>query len=79
MMTALEATVSMLKMMPESDILKVKSYVTGIFEHKAESPFIYLTKDEILEQLSVSRQQAFAGQYTEAMAVHEQITSKYGL
>ena len=78
-MTALEATISMLRSMPESDILKVKSYVASIFEHKSESPFVYLTKEEILEQLSVSRQQADLGDYQEAMAVHEQITSKYGL
>lgn len=78
-MTALETTISMLKNMSESDVLKVKSYVTSIFEHKTECPLRFLTKDEILGQLSVSRQQATSGKFQEALAVHESITEKYGI
>ena len=62
-MSTLEATVSMLESMPEEARIKVFIYTKNLFtSNKPASPFVPLTEEKILSDLSISRQQAANGE-----------------
>lgn len=62
-MSTLEATVSMLESMPEEARMKVFTYTQSLFtSNKPANPFVPLTEEKILSDLSISRQQAANGE-----------------
>lgn len=52
-MNTLEATVSMMKQLPESDLLKIQAFVR-LFFPDSSNPFVPLTEEEIYSQLARS-------------------------
>ena len=62
-MSTLDATVSMLDSMPEEARIKVFMFTQQLFTSiKPASPFVQLTEEKVLSDLSISRQQAANGE-----------------
>ncbi len=78
-MSTLEATVSMLEAMPEEARLQVFEYTQNLFGAKErENPFLPLTKDQILEDLAVSRKQIDEGEVCPMDDALDELEKKYG-
>ena len=85
-MSTYEATVSMLRELPESDLLKVKAYISSFFvpsntqsESVKDNPFRPLSEDEIYEQLSQARAHVEEGRVKPAMQASANVRAKHGL
>ena len=83
-MSTYEATISMIKELPEPDLLIVKEFVRRL-SHKSEerkeifNPYKALTREEIIEQLAIAKMHANSGMVNEAHSVSSDIREKYGL
>ncbi len=78
-MSTLEATVSMLEAMPEEARLQVFEYTQNLFgAKKPQNPFLPLTKDQILEDLAVSRKQIDEGEVCSMEDALDELEKKYG-
>ncbi len=79
-MTVFENTVSMMEALPESDLIEIQNFIKKLhILRSAESPFRPLTEDEIMNDLSVSREQIAQGKCREMGQAIEGIRRKYGL
>ena len=85
-MSTYDATVSMLQELPESDLLKVKAYISSLFissnsqgESVIDSPFTPLSEDEIYDQLAHARMHAKEGKVKPAKQTSANVRAKYGL
>ena len=77
-MRTLDATVSMMKQLPEQDLLKVHAFVK-LFFPDTSNPFHPLTEDEIYRQLKEVRDHAASGKTKDARQVSANVRAKYGL
>lgn len=77
-MSTLEATVSMMKQLPERDLLKIQAFVRLFFPEDF-NPFAPLTEEEIYAQLERSRKHAEEGKLKDARQVSANVRAKYGL
>lgn len=76
-MSTLEATVSMLEMLPESELATVRRFIVqNIIKN---NPFQKLTEEKLLEDLETSRAQYEAGQYSDMGEAIQEIGERYGL
>ena len=76
-MSTLEATVSMLEMLPESELATVRRFIVqNIIKN---NPFQKLTEEKLLEDLETSRAQQEAGQYSDMGEAIQEIGERYGL
>lgn len=79
-MSTLEATVSMLEVLPEADLIRIQNFARNLLLSQDSSyPFQPLTKAQIIAQLDESRSQYEAGNYQEAVQFSEDLVAKYGL
>lgn len=79
-MSTLEATVSMLELLSERELLVIQKLVQRIFEsHEKNNPFQPLTEEQIYTLLTASRQQAENGEYDDASDFYKEMTAKYGV
>ena len=78
MMNTLEATVSMMKQLPERDLLKVHAFVRLFFPETA-NPFSPLTEEEIYAELGRSRKHSEEGKLKSAKLISSNVRAKYGL
>ena len=61
-MSTLEATISMLEIMPEESRRMVFEYTQELFESdKAANPFVPVNEEQILKDLEISREQTSQG------------------
>ena len=77
-MSTLDATVSMIKQLPERDLLKVHAFVRLFFPETAD-PFAHISEDEIYMQLERARNHAASGKVKDARQVSADVRAKYGL
>ena len=78
-MSSLEATVSMLEVMPEEARAKVLEFTQGLFtSHKPQSPFVPLTKEQVLADLAESRRQIAEGKGMDARQALDEMGRKHG-
>lgn len=79
-MNTLENTVSMMKMLPESDLVKIQDFTKKLFNlHITDNPFKPLSEEDILRDLEISRNQIAQGKCKEMGPAIEGIRAKYGL
>ena len=83
-MSTLEATVSLLKNLPENDLIKIKAYIGRIINNKNDqkdsyNPFITLSREEVFEQLESSRKRTEKGFVMAAKQASAIVRDKYGL
>ena len=77
-MSTLEQTVSMLETLPEDDVKAIHD-ITYRFYIRKQSSIKPLTKEQILNDLAVSRQQIANGEGKELGEAIREIEAKYGL
>ena len=77
-MNTLEATVSMMKQLPENDLLKTQAFVR-LFFPDSSNPFVPLTEEEICAQLARSRKHAEDGNLKDSRQISSNVREKYGL
>ncbi|MCM1536360.1 MAG: hypothetical protein NC126_10605 [Clostridium sp.] len=79
-MNTLENTVSMMELLPEEDLIEIQSLTKKLFNlRNADNPFQPLSKQEIIKELQISREQTMNGQYKDMDKALEGIREKYGL
>lgn len=77
-MSTLEQTVSMLESLPEEDVKAIHD-ITYRFYIRERSPFKPVTKEQVLNDLAVSREQVANGEGIELGEALKEIGDKYGL
>ena len=77
-MSTLEQTVSMLESLPEDDVKAIHD-ITYRFYIREHSPLKPVTREQILKDLAVSRQQIANGEGKELSEAIREIEAKYGL
>lgn len=79
-MSTLESTISMLEVLPESDLIKIQDFVRKLFwQRGSECPFPPKSRQEIYRDLEISRQQAAEGKCQDMEQALLEIRSKYEL
>ncbi|MCQ2558053.1 MAG: hypothetical protein MJ135_02930 [Oscillospiraceae bacterium] len=79
-MSTLEATVSMLEVLSEADLLRIQTFAKCLFMSQGhENPFQPLTKGQIIAQLDESAKEYAHGQFKDADAFADEMMEKYGL
>lgn len=78
-MSNLEATVSMLEMLPEADIEIIYGITKKMFDEKQGSPFKPLSADDILRDLEISSEQFKQGKCSTAEEIVARARERYGL
>lgn len=83
-MSTYESTISLMNGLPEADLLLVNEFIrrlTSKAEEKREmyNPYKPLTREEIIEQLSIARGRAREGKVMPARQASDNIRKKYGL
>ena len=77
-MSTLEATKTMLDALPEADLLVIYDVIKMYYD-KSKRPLKKLTRQDILKDLAISREQIKNGEYLDADAALKEIEAKYGL
>lgn len=79
-MNTLEHTISMIKVLPENDLLEIQKFTTKLFKlRSAQCPFPLKTKEEIYKDLETSRKQSAEGNCQEMGQALREIREKNGL
>ena len=79
-MSTLENTISILEVLPESDLIKIQDFAKKLFRQRSdEYPFPLKSRKEIYNDLEISRQQAAEGNCQEMGSALAEIRGKYGL
>ena len=79
-MTILESTISMIKVMPESDLVEIQNFARNLLmRHDADCPFPLKNREDIYKELETSRQQASEGKCQDMGQALAEIRKKYGL
>ena len=77
-MSTLEATISMLETLPEADIKAIHDVIYSIYSRNT-SPLKPVTKEQILLDLAVSRDQIKEGRFRDAESAISDIEARYGI
>jgi hypothetical protein len=78
--TTFDTTVAMMQYLDESDLIKVKEYVSNLFASRELPSYIKkYTREELLEALIVADKQADEGRFKDAHRATVDIRRKYGL
>lgn len=79
-MNVFEDTISMMEVLPESDLLKIQNYTKRLYMLRTtDSPFQPLKEEDIMDDLQLSRRQIEAGKCKEMGKAIEEIRKKYGI
>lgn len=78
-MSTLESTVSMLEILPESDVQIVYNITKDLLEQRKSSVFKPVTKEQVMQDLETSTKQIEEGKYRSADEVIGRLREKYGL
>ena len=79
-MTTFDTTVAMMQGLDESDLIKVKQYVSNLFASRELPSYIKkYTREELLDTLIAADKQADEGRFKEAHKAAADIRRKYGL
>lgn len=79
-MTMLESTISMIKVIPESDLAEVQNFVRKLLQrHDEGCPFPLKDREDIYKDLEISRQQIANGEYQDAGEFIAEVRKEYGI
>lgn len=79
-MTMLESTISMIKIMPESDLAEIQNFARKLIQMRnAGCPFPLKSREDIYQDLEISRQQIKNGEYQEAGEFIAEVRKEYGI
>ena len=82
--SAYEATVSMMSGLDDADLLLIKEFIIRIsskdkYRQELYNPYKPMTREEIIEQLTIARKHADEGMVVEGHQASANIREKYGL
>ena len=77
-MSTLESTISMLRVLPEADVEVIFEMTKKLFEDKS-SPFVPVSKEQILQDVHISEKQIEQGKTTGASEAIQELRKRYGL
>ena len=75
-MSTLESTISMLRVLPESE---VQIFITRAMLEKRPSPFAAVSRESVIRDIDLSTEQFARGKACEARKVISDLKVKYGL
>ena len=83
-MSTYEATVSMIRDLPDNELLLVKEFIKRItskdeIRKEMYNPYKPLTREEVIEQLAIAKKHADEGRVMEGHRASAHIREKYGL
>lgn len=79
-MDILENTISMLEVLPETDLLEIQKFTMKLFQQRrADCPFPLLSKEDILQDLKISEKQFANEEYQEAGEFLSELRNEYDL
>lgn len=79
-MSTLENTISMLEVLPETDLIKIQDYTRSLFkQHGAEYPFPLLGEEDIIKIAENSERQIADGECKNAKEFLSELRQEYGL
>ena len=76
-MNLAEETKEIIDLLPESDLIVIYTVAKNMFD-KVSTPFKPLTREQILEDLALSRKQIDEGNYIDMDEALDSIGAKYG-
>ena len=77
-MSTLEQTISMLNVLPEEDLRAIHDIIYRFYIRES-SPYTSLTKEKVMNDLAISREQITNGECKELGEAIREIEAKYGL
>lgn len=82
--TTYESTITLMRQLSETDLLKIKDIVSRLLTKSEERKEIYnpykpLAREEIIEQLAQARKHADEGKVMDAHQASANVRKKYGL
>lgn len=79
-MSTLEATVSMLRSLPEAELLTIHDFTRRLYiKQNKDVELKVMTEEEILDKLDTSRKHADEGRVMDADVAVSKLREKYGL
>ena len=83
-MSTYEATVSMIRDLPDNELLLVKEFIKRItskdeIRKEMYNPYKSFTREEVIEQLAIAKKHADEGRVMEGHRASANIREKYGL
>ena len=79
-MSTLENTISLLEVLPESDLIKIQELAKKLFRQRnAECPFPLLKEEDIMQDIELSEKQFAHGEYQNAKEFLTEIRQSYGI
>jgi len=79
-MTMLESTISMIKILPEADLVEIQNVAKKLLQkHNTICPFALKSKEDIYKDLEISRQQIAKGDYQDAREISVEVRKEYGI
>lgn len=79
-MSTLENTISMLEVLPETDLIKIQNYTRSLFKQRgAEHPFPLLGEKDIIEIAETSERQIAGGECKNAKEFLSELRQEYGI
>jgi EAL domain-containing protein (putative c-di-GMP-specific phosphodiesterase class I) len=79
-MSTIEATISMMEVLPEDDLVQIRNFTTMLYEKRKENNlFVPLTEEKLMNDLETSRAQIEQGKCQNMKTVLEQLGAKYGI
>lgn len=79
-MTMLESTISMIKVLPEADLVEIQSIAKRLLQKRnADCPFVLKGKEDIYRDLEISRNQIAEGDCQDAKEFSVEVRKEYGI
>lgn len=79
-MTMLESTISMLKVLPEADLVEIQHFAQKLLQRRtASGSLVPKSREDIYAELENSRQQILDGNYQDAEEFIAEVRSEYGI
>jgi EAL domain-containing protein (putative c-di-GMP-specific phosphodiesterase class I) len=79
-MSPIEATISMMEVLPEDDLIQIRNFTTMLYEkRKVNNPFVPLTEEKLMADLETSRTQIEQGKSSNMKTALERLGAKYGI
>ncbi len=79
-MTVIEDTIAMMEVLPEADVVKIQNFTRKLLQaQSAVSPFYPKRKEEIYQNLELSRKQVAEGKCRRAKEMFDELERKYGI
>lgn len=79
-MSTLENTISMLEVLPETDLIKIQDYARSLFKQRgAECPFPLLSEEDIIKIAETSERQIVNGECKNAKDFLSELRQEYGI